>query len=295
MKRFLHFLKVLDCFFRQSLQSTALVGSFNLSLVYAANIHYKNNVFGLDVVGNGNVPKYSFYLVGNDTRYDVSFDQFFEASLVDGALKKNGQSNIALASLTWEWSDIINDENGDLHFTITALNAGHGNTKQFSSLTFNNHIKNGTTLNPDNTTLSGALLKFDVLINDYKWVSTEEDAKVVLVYSFTSPGLQAEKKDGRIQLGDAYFNSATTASSFDDPKSATDITVTTDFSGNAIWLVYDHWTSAHLVHDPELGFGEEANNNQTLIIVLSVIGSVLVVGIVVGLFVYRQRLRYQSI
>jgi len=280
------------------MHTLCLFFALTLSAANAANVHYENKVFGLSVTGNGNVPKYEFWLQANaTTRYNVQFNQFFEAiPQADGTLKKNGQSNIALASLDWEWTDIIDDGNGDMHFTITARDSGHGNTKQFSSFILQNHIKANVTLDCDNKTISAPLLKFDVLINDYTWVSAEPEAKVVLEFSFSSPGGHAEKVDGRVKLGDAYFTSASTASSYDDPDKTTSVVVTTDYNGTGggIWLIYDHWTGAHLVHDPELGFGEPSGINTILIIVLSIIG-VAVVGILIVLFVYRQRRHYQSV
>lgn len=254
-------------------------------------------MFKLDVTGNGNVPKYDFQLVSNDTVYSVQFMQFYEAiPQPDGSLKKNGNSNIALASLTWEWTDIIDDGNGDLHFVITAYDGGHGNNKQFSSLVLTNHIKANVTMNSDNTTLSAPLLKFDVEINDYAWVSTEENAKVVLIFSFSSPGLHPEKKDGKVMLGDAFFKAADSADSFDSPDSVTSVPVTTDYeNGAGIWVVYDHWTGKHLLHDPELGFGDEPSSDNALMIALIVVGVVVLAGLVIAFVVYRQRLRYQSI
>lgn len=258
-------------------------------------------MFGIRVTGNQNVPKYDFWLVANKSVvYSVFFSQFFEAVPKGDGLKKYGPSNIALPSLEWEWSDIVG-EGDNLTFTITAKNGGHGNGKQFTALTFTNHIRANATLNPDNTTLNAPLLKFDIEIEDYTWVSTEKDAKIVLLFDFHTAGEKPEKNGDRVSLGEAYFSAASTASVWsDDPEKATDINVSTEFSGSGsesgIWLVYDHFTAPHLLHDPELGVGSPSDDGpNVLAIVLPIVFVVALIAIGVGFFVYRQRLKYQSI
>jgi hypothetical protein len=84
------------------------------------------------VNGNGNVPKYTFWYTKDPaTRYFLRFQQvlfqsklmnpascghvlthilkLFEAIWTGNRLKKYGPSNIALPSLTWDWTSVVED------------------------------------------------------------------------------------------------------------------------------------------------------------------------------------------
>lgn len=86
--------------------------------------------------------------------------QLFEAENGSNGLKKLGKSNIALPSQTWEWSSVVEIDNGNLnsypgqiigvsltisiffitentteyYFNITSYNGKHGNTLQYGML-----------------------------------------------------------------------------------------------------------------------------------------------------------------
>jgi hypothetical protein len=268
----------------------------------AANIDWSNDYFGISVTGNGNVPKYSFWLQSNTSNvYSVFFHQFFEATGAD--LKKNGPSNIALPSLTWEWTEIHDDGSGTLNFNITAKDGGHGPNKQFSSLALVNWIHANETKNKDNTTTIRPLLKFDVIIDDYTWVSTDATAKVVLLFDLTSHGgdsSNSKAENNKIVVDGAYFGINGTALSFNNPDETTEIGVTlltgTGKEEKGIWMVYDHWTGAHLVHDPTMGIdGEEDGGVNVLAIVLPIVACAVLIGAGVAFYMYKKRGAYTSI
>lgn len=272
-----------------------------LSTGEAANIDWHNDYFGISITGNGNVPKYSFWLQSNTSNvYSVFFHQFFEATGAD--LKKNGQSSISLPSLTWEWTDIHDDGNGTLNFNITAKDGGHGNAKQFSSLSLVNWIHANTTHEKDDVTIQ-PLLKFDVIIDDYIWVSEDVTAKVVLLFDLTSnhgDSSNSNSADNKIVVDGAYFGINGTALSFNNPDETTKIGVTllagSGKEEKGIWLVYDHWTGSHLVHDPTIGIdGDEPRDVNVLAIVLPIAFCVVLIAAGVGYYVYKKRGNYTSI
>jgi hypothetical protein len=275
--------------------------SSDVILASAAPYEFSTDLFGLRVTGNGNVPKYDFWLQSNTSVvYSVFFHQFYEATLVDGALKKYGPSNIALPSLTWEWSTPVEDDTG-FHFNITARDAGHGGSTQFSALTFANHFRANASQTVDNSTVLTALLKFDVLIDDYTWVSTDADAKIVLLFDFSSPGLHASHEGDKVTVGDAYLNAATTANAWNtDPSNPVTVPVSVQYANggaeSGVWVIYDHFSASHFAHDPTFGATNiPDDNNHVLVIVLSILGVLVLVAIVAAFFFYRHRLKYQSI
>ena len=83
------------------------------------------------------IERYSFYLKGNDTnKYSVQFDQFYECVPSNDSCTKNGNSEIALASLQWNFT-LPEEVDGIIQFTITAIG---GNKMRFSTLQFVNHM-----------------------------------------------------------------------------------------------------------------------------------------------------------
>jgi len=232
--------------------------------------------------------------------YSVFFHQFFEATGDD--LKKNGQSSIALPSLTWEWTEIHDDGNGTVNFNITAKDGGHGGNKQFSSLSLVNWIHSNETQNKDTTTIK-PLLKFDVIIDDYVWVSTDATAKAVLLFDLTSnhggDSSNSKSENNKVVVDGAYFGINGTALSFNNPDETTEIGVTlltgSGKEDKGIWLVYDHWSGAHLVHDPTLGIDGEEGGVNVLAIVLPIVACVVLIAAGVAYYVYRKRGAYTSI
>lgn len=116
------------------------------------NIHVETENFVVDVTGNENVPKYTFYNKDNSSDvYSVQFSQLYECVPLSGIInskqiltrigscQKNGKSNVALPSLTWDFSD-IEETDSHITFNITA-----SDNPQFEELRFVNHLnKSGT-------------------------------------------------------------------------------------------------------------------------------------------------------
>jgi len=261
------------------------------SLISAKPFSWSNGNITFEFPGNGQVPKYTFWLHSNESQvYNVFFHQFYEATGED--LKKYGPSNIALPSLAWQWTEPQDDGEGHVVFTIM-VNEG---VTQFSSFSLVNRID--ATNSTARIEEQKPLLKFDLLIDGYTWQSTDPEAKLVLLFDLraTYEGNYKVSND-EIGVEGAYFGINDTALSFDNPDSVTEVHVelllSHEESTKGIQVVYDHFTGSHFVHDPTIGVYGEGGVN-ILVIVLPIVGVVVLILIVVGVFYLRRR-GYQSV
>jgi hypothetical protein len=255
----------------------------------------------VQVPGQGNVPKYSFWMANdNKTVYSVMFQQIFEA--VNGS--KYGQSNIALPSQTWVWSEFVGGNGTGVQFNITAYNLTHGNTVLMGRLQFRNYIAFS------NTSLNSSSLKFDVEVDDYSWASPNPNANLVLMYNFNTNGgndtTVSNSSSNIVYNGNAFFSiepTATTSSNNWVSSSPINVQLLNyASSGNGIWVSYGHFNGS-MIHDPEMGFSSSSGNNpksnRTRNIIIGVcvgVGAVLVVLIAIGAFVWwRKRRTYDSL
>jgi hypothetical protein len=252
--------------------------------------------FFVEVNGNGNVPKYKFWFGENATNtYSVMFQQMFEA--INGS--KYGPSNIALPSLTWTWTPFVYNESGSSYnFNITAVNSGHGNKQQFSMLQLRNHL-HGANVSKD------AYLKFDVLIDNYTWVSTDPTAQLVLVFQMNVNGANASfslrTKSNAVGNGEVYFQITSMANSWSgadrNHEGETPASLTLQ-GGNSIWLTYNHF-EGNLEHDPSFGYGNPGGGWAWWAIALVVIVVAVAVIVVVGLLGFvlwkRNRSSYRPV
>jgi len=252
--------------------------------------------FFVEVNGNGNVPKYKFWFGENSTNtYSVMFQQMFEA--INGS--KYGPSNIALPSLTWVWSNFTYNETGNSYdFNITASNQGHGNKQQFSKLQLRNHLY-GANVSKD------AYIKFDVVIDNYTWVSSDINAQLVLVYQMNVNGgngsFTLRTKSNAVSNGQVYFKITSTADSWtgtDQSKKSSVSAFLTLQGKDSIWLSYDHFVG-NLIHDPSFGFGNPGGGWATwqiaIVVVVVLLAVVLGVGICGFVLWRRNRASYRPV
>jgi len=282
---------------------------FLFSLAAATQLSFKNSQYTVDLTGNGNVPKYTFYLNSNSSnKWNVQFQQLFEAQLADNSYKKIGPSNVALPSLNWEISESTSDKE-KITFTMKGTPKNKGS---FQSISFVNHL-NLTNMSNQTKPTDLPALKFDVLISDYKWTSNTNDTVLILAFKFQQGGssdMEINKNGDTVTLNGAYFFINTTALALvHSPASSTPLDVKmvlpsaseegSDSSSGMIWLVYDHFTGS-LEHDPELGFGEGPDADTGLpgwaIALIVIIIIAVVVAIALGVFLYlRKKKRYQTL
>jgi len=251
--------------------------------------------FFLAVHGNG-VPKYMFWFNGNATdKYTVTFSQMFEA--INGS--KYGPSNIAFASLSWTWSNISYNQSGNSYnFNMTAVYSGQGNKQQFNKLQFRNHMYGGNAS-------KDAYVKFDVVIDNYTWVSTDISAQLVLVYQMTVNGANGSfslrTKSNSVGNGQVYFQITPTADSWTgtDRSKVTDVSAFLSLQGkDTIWLTYDHFVG-NLVHDPTFGFGNPGGGWATwqiaVVVVVVLVAVILSVGFCGFVLWRRNRASYRPV
>ena len=149
-----------------------------------------------------------------------------------------------MASLAWVYSDVV-EESGETTFNIT----GSGSS-QFDSITFVNHLgKNDT----DNSTL----IKFDVVIENYNWISTNNAAKLVLVFM-----LKGDK---------SVFESSDSASASSGTIS---VALTDSNNGKTKTITYDHFTGS-LNHDPIIGINGAISHSACLLLIVAALASLM--------------------
>ncbi|MHA2501803.1 MAG: hypothetical protein ACXAE3_02855 [Candidatus Kariarchaeaceae archaeon] len=214
------------------------------------NVTVATDELTVKITGGGNVPMYQFWDTEDDsTKYKLQFSAVFEAedNEENGTLgvydlgedKKVGPTNIALASLSWEFSDFENDTDGSIHFNLTSTATNDGMTIQF-----NNHLYAGE----ENS------MKFDVVINNYTFDSVD----TILVFAFKllvqngdeDVDGESEQDGDTVSFGDGFFQSEETAVS--DGKVVNVGLSTGSDEGSKIYLAYGQF-SGDLVHDPTVG------------------------------------------
>ena len=232
---------------------TTVQGYVNRGL---APIEYDLDGFHVTITGNGNVPKYTYYSDEfPESKYKVMFQQIFESK--DG--QKVGNSMVSLPSLSW----VVDDESATVFWwNATDDKLGH--------IAFRNELFNGT-------------LKFDVILDNYEWESSDADA-LNLVFkmsnsseSGTDRHLQDEGVEGEPATTDptklCFYGSGgtdegqvcflivdtATATSFDSEGGTitTDVNVTLDYDGGVgIKVTYARF-EGNLTHDPSFGYVAE--------------------------------------
>jgi len=235
------------------------------------------------LTGNQNIPQYDLYLVDKPAEiYSLRLHQMFEA--VDS--KKEGP---VTNPTQWEFSPLKSTDTG-VEFNMTHLQKG---SDRFTQLQFRNKISYKNSSN--NPCPSSVCLKFDVLIDDYEWWSTDPRATLVMNYWLTfqndsvrtSPSAQKNKAS----VGDSWFTISETASAFNDGnQTSVSVSLLSDDSGVAV--TYSHFTGS-LVHDPLLGIARPKSNVGLFVGIGVAVFVVLVV--IFAVLYFRRRSAYESV
>ena len=183
------------------------------------------------------------------SQYKIQFKQLWEATVDGDKVKKVPGSELSLASLTWNFTTpvVITDSDcaQETTFNITNIDTSRSRWTAFSLV---NHLS----MNADNT----SSLKFDVLIEEYQWVSSDPSTYLVLIFQLDGPSnSNVSSDDSSVIVGEAYFNISSTALAFPNPNDPGDnytVTATVDYQGGNIELFYSHFDGS-LVHDPTIG------------------------------------------
>ena len=226
----------------------------------------------ISVTGGGNVPFFHIQLNGTKTTtYEVKFSSIQE--FVD--VKGNGQfqnseavqgSGISLPSLNWNFGgfNTTNDTNGNIqtiNFNFT--------TSGTPSLQLRNHID----------VSKGNQIKFDLIVKNYAWKSTNSSAKLAVGFQISGGNLTKGSGANDLQFGEASFSSISTASTPDG-----NINVATQIaSGNSFYLIYNHFNDS-FEHDPTFSAvsssGTASQTKGVGLELLPILAGLAVIGIV---------------
>ncbi len=170
------------------------------------NVYFENENIAIRITGNENVPQYQFWrpsenlTINETTTYQVKFIKLFEFIDENGDNTYNPenessvpQSTDALAALAWDFTNITTDTDGMVHFNMTS--SGRDYTIQF-----NNHF------DP-----ADASIKFDIILEDYEFISNHENASLVLGFHLVSTEKEMNQIQSQheIQFGeDGFFDVA---------------------------------------------------------------------------------------
>jgi len=240
------------------------------------NFYMENDSIAIKVVGGQNVPMYSFWsLSDTDTVYNVKFILLFEAIDVDGSGDFNEgdtqvpESTAALPAMSWIFSEIVTDDAGS-HFNITSEGAAY-------TIQFLNHIG------------ADANMKFDILIENYEFVSDSADVLLVLGFHCYSDVAESEDdmEDGenKVNFGDdGYFEIEPTA---DAQGQSIDVGISKGSGEDdepMIYLAFGDFEGGKIFHDPTIGIGSGDDTTQvipgptvSLLVTIFVITNVLVI------------------
>ena len=254
----------------------------------ADNIYVENENIAVKITGGQNVPMYSFWdPAQTESKNLVKFILLFEIidENQDGTYNPEEDTEVplstqALPAMSWSFSEIDTLEDNTTHFNITSQGAAF-------TIQFRNHIG------------ADASLKFDVVIENYAFVSDSEDVMLVLGFQLltgetedeaeTNSG-EAEQTGERINFGDnAYFEAEPTA----------------DASGEAIgvgfsqgteeglplaYIAYERFDGT-LVHDPTIGIASGSDSDAIPGPTVSLLVAVAVITSILGMHRYKRRIR----
>lgn len=208
----------------------------------AGRVECQTDNLSLVFTGQQNVPKFTVQNVNSPEVYSVQFQVVYQ-STSQGTTGKIGPTNIALPSLTWQFSDVVQDSVGNVEFNFTSTGA-HG-PRDVPDLEFRMHIENNSTS-----------MKFDTLISDVNWRSNAN--YFVVCYQLQQQGGGASNatiEGNTISFGEsAFINVNGTAMTSEGAASAL---LVLD-SGNSPCMVYERFVGS-LEHDPVVRVGTGHN------------------------------------
>ncbi len=229
----------------------------------------------ISVNGGGNVPFYHIKLNNSNdtTTYEVKFSSIQEFVDKNGnGLFDNGEavpsSGISFPSLKWDFSGFYSTNDSNNNIQTINFNFTSTSTTKGPFIQLRNHID----------VSKGNQIKFDLLISDYKWTSTNSSAKLAVKFQIAGGNLTQGANNNDISFGNAQFSSVSTASTPDG-----NINVNTQIaSGNSFYLLYDHFNS-NFTHDPTFSAVVSTTSSSTKGLSLGlypIVGGLAIIGIV---------------
>ena len=208
----------------------------------AGRVECQTDNLNLVFTGRQNVPKFTVQNVNSSEVYGVRFQTMYQ-STTQGKSGRIGPTTVALPFLTWQFSDVVQDSEGNVEFNFTSTGA-HGPIDE-PNLQFRMHIENNSTS-----------MKFDTLISGVNWRSNAN--YFVVCYRLEQQGggaLNASIQGNTISFGEsAFINVNDRAVTSEGVVSAM---LVLD-SGNSPCMVYERFEGS-LEHDPEVRVGSGHN------------------------------------
>lgn len=237
----------------------------------SGNVRFDTGSIFIEITGNGNVPKFSFAPSDDlNSTYNVFFSKILEINDTnDNGVYDEDDTKIvsySLPAFDWEISDIDN-QSTSAHFNLTGTPKNTAKDGDWS-VSFNNHL-----------TADANDFKFDVVINGYDFVESEEkgqntkwynNSMLVLSFrlSFGDDAEASQSTDDTVTFGDGgFFNIEETAQ---DATGDVDVSMSYEVNGSEaeVYVAYDMF-SGDMYHDPTLGVqasalgsGEDAVSSQ---------------------------------
>ena len=244
-------------------------------------IYVENENIAVQVTGGQYVPMYSFWNRSHtETKYSVKFQLLFEIidKNQDGKYNPENDTPVpdsmqALPGMSWLFSEIETAEDNTIHFNITSQGAPF-------TIQFRNHL--GT----------DASLKFDIVIENYAFISDSEDAMLVLGFQLHAGETEEEavQTGERISFGDnAYFETEPTADASGIPINV-GFTQDTEGGEPLAYIAYERFTGT-LVHDPTIGIDTSTipiDPDNIFFIIIPVVSIILLSGLLMTNERYRD-------
>ena len=206
------------------------------------NVLLEEEHFAIQITSDLNVPQFAFWDPTEEpiTKYHVKFTRLFESVDLDGdnTYTKEEESivpnsNAALAPLTWDFSELVTIDNVT-HFNITSVGEDY-------TLQFRNHF--------DAEDMS---LKFDIVIDNYTFVSDDEDAMLVFGFHIVEGQQKMKQNQHKVQFGNkGYFESASEANTANETIPV-GMSSGNDGQESMTYISYPRFEGL-LIHDPIIG------------------------------------------
>ncbi|MCE7735618.1 MAG: hypothetical protein GPJ54_12115 [Candidatus Heimdallarchaeota archaeon] len=217
------------------------------------NILIETDTLAVEIKGGSNVPYFFFWHQDEvNMTYNLHLDRIFEVedtnenNVYDTDLETEVlNSRMNLASLNWEFSEFVEDVvdgiTTGLHFNLTSNDSNAHPNDSDPIIQFRVH------LNSDNA----AELKFDVVIDDYTFVS--DTAMLVIGYKITTSENRAmERNNDTVSFGDGYFQYEENATANSTRNIQVGLSTNVENNNPMIFLAYEHFEGL-MVHDPIIG------------------------------------------
>lgn len=213
-----------------------------------SKIYFENENFAIQITGNQNVPQYQFWrpsdnlTINETTKYQVKFTKVFEFidEDGDGGFSPGNDTMVphstdALASMSWEFGDIVTDADNVTHFNISSTGRDY-------FIQFRNHF------DPLDSSL-----KFDIIIENYVFTSDHENASLGLGFHLVSTLRDMNQVRSQIQFGNDGFFEAVEEAKNGNETIAVKLSNGEETGDNMAYLAFPKFTG-NIEYDPIIGF-----------------------------------------